>query len=150
MKLSPAEAAQRYGEITNGKWNEEGEWCVYVETPKGINWISSLTGKRQDRIYCNSDLAALLVPALNNVVVRSLCDQLQTFDGCYAIRKIRGSESRLSMHAWAAAIDLNAATNQLGTDGDISPDLAACFIDAGMTWGKNFQRKDPMHFSLGF
>jgi hypothetical protein len=45
---------------------------------------------------------------------------------------------------------LNAADNKLGQLSTLSPEFVQCFKDAGFTWGGNFSRLDPMHFSLGF
>jgi hypothetical protein len=56
----------------------------------------------------------------------------------------------ISAHSYAIAIDINASTNEIGTDGDMSNELALCFTSSGLTWGKDFHRKDPMHFSLGW
>jgi hypothetical protein len=72
--------------------------------------------------------------------------QIKTWDGTFAFRPIRG-ETHLSVHAFGAAIDLNAATNPLGGPGDMDPDVVAIFQHFGFLWGGEFHlRKDPMHF----
>src|SRR5947208_1262952 len=71
---------------------------------------------------------------------------IKTWDGTFAFRAIRG-ETHLSVHAFGAAIDLNAGTNPLGGPGDMSPDVIAVFQHFGFLWGGDFHvRKDPMHF----
>ena len=72
--------------------------------------------------------------------------EIKTWDGTFAFRPIRG-DTHLSLHAFGAAIDLNAATNPLGGPGDMDPDIVAIFQHFGFLWGGDFHtRKDPMHF----
>jgi len=69
------------------------------------------------------------------------------FSGTYNYRPIRGS-SRLSCHAFGAAIDLDAEDNPLGaTHSTLPPDVVTCFKTQGFFWGGDYLgRKDPMHF----
>lgn len=152
MRISLADARIRYGEIVDGKWADEGKWCASVTIPDEIalNWINKASGWPTKRIYCNKDVAAALLVALGNVASRGLTSQLKTFDGCFMVRSVRGLPGSPSTHSYALAIDMNVATNQLGTPGDLSDELAQCFIDAGFTWGKTFHRQDPQHFSYAW
>ena len=68
--------------------------------------------------------------------------------GVYADRAVRGG-SRLSTHAYAAAIDFNPETNALGTDGEMHLAVVETFEELGFTWGGRWARKDPMHFQYG-
>lgn len=77
-----------------------------------------------------------------------LWDYIETFDGAYCWRAQRGS-AKLSMHAFGAAMDFNATTNQLGTRGDMHPGIVNTFVNLGWTWGGTWRRPDPMHFQLG-
>lgn len=79
---------------------------------------------------------------------RSLWDHVVTFDGAYCWRAQRGSD-KLSMHAYGAALDFNAKTNQLGTKGDMDPGVIEVFSSLGWTWGGRWRRPDPMHFQFG-
>lgn len=74
-------------------------------------------------------------------------DGANYFDGCYADRSIRGS-SRRSMHAYGAAIDLDAAHNELGaTTGRMPLAVRQIFKAEGWRWGGDYKgRKDWMHF----
>lgn len=71
------------------------------------------------------------------------------FSGSYNYRPVRGS-SRLSCHAFGAAIDLDAEENAMNSRGDKGT-MAQIVIDAfkrqGWYWGGDFHsRQDPMHF----
>lgn len=71
------------------------------------------------------------------------------YDGCYNDRPVRGS-SRRSTHAFAAALDFDAARLPLGK-GVPAAELPAEVVDAfkrvGAFWGGDYiGRKDPMHF----
>lgn len=145
------DAVLKYGAIQNGIWPQESDWCVFAMSPPELTWINSATGKKVSHIYCNRDIKDPLEKALQNVVQRGLNDELKTFDGCFQIRCVRGCPNDLSTHAYALGIDVNAAENVLGSQGNMSPELVACFTDEGFNWGGNFQtRKDPMHFSRGW
>lgn len=100
------------------------------------------------KIYCNRDLIAPLARAFHNVIERGLISQLKTWNGCFNIRQKRGVTS-MSLHSWAIAIDINAAWNRFGQKPTMSPELVACFTDAGFEWGGNWAKPDGMHFQLG-
>jgi hypothetical protein len=100
------------------------------------------------RVYCNKDLVKPLTDALNHLIARGFVHELKTWDGCFQIRKIRGSASTLSLHSWGLAIDVNAAWNGLGKEPQLSSEFVKCFTDAGFVWGGQFKRKDGMHFEL--
>jgi len=86
MRVQSVEDAQeRYGIIQDGKWADEDTWCVLVELSSEISggWINSLTGQPTRHIYCNKDIAPVLLQALQNVRDRGLVSELKTFDGCF-------------------------------------------------------------------
>ena len=89
----------------------------------------------------------MLEAALTNIVTRGLVDQLRSWDGCFNIRPMRGG-TNYSLHSWGVAIDINAATNRMGTIGDMSGEMVACWTDAGWDWGGDWDRPDPMHYQL--
>ena len=109
----------------------------------------------EDRAFVHSNWFGfvchrLVVPkfqdAFKNVVDGGLEEQLKTFDGCYAVRYIRGGDI-WSTHSWAIAIDLNARWNRFGQDNfEMTPEFAQCFKDAGFIWGGEWQKPDAMHF----
>ncbi|SEW45190.1 D-alanyl-D-alanine carboxypeptidase [Chitinophaga sp. YR573] len=88
-----------------------------------------------------------------------LLDRIQTFEGGYAARYIRGTQQRsprpLSNHAWGTAFDINAPWNgfgkepaQMGQTGCLR-ELVAIANQQGFFWGGHFGKKDGMHFELG-
>jgi D-alanyl-D-alanine carboxypeptidase len=74
---------------------------------------------------------------------------LHLWGGAYNYRPIRGS-SRLSCHAFGAAIDLAPEQNPMGhSRGHMPPDVIAAFKAEGAYWGGDFHtRLDPMHFQF--
>ena len=78
-----------------------------------------------------------------------LPDGAVKFSGSYNFRPVRGS-SRLSCHAFGAAIDMDAENNPMSTTGDLgtmSPIVVGAFERQGWVWGGRFHsRQDSMHF----
>ena len=134
------EAITRYGKIENGVWANEEKWMTNLTLTPPMWPI-------QKHIYCNKDILVPLASSFVKLGLLGLADQFKTFDGCFNIRDVRGMPGQLSAHAYGLAVDLNASTNQLGTDGDMTPEFVKCFTDEGFTWGGTFKRKDPMHMS---
>ncbi|QAU37153.1 hypothetical protein XH86_05215 [Bradyrhizobium guangdongense] len=81
---------------------------------------------------------------------------LDEFDGSYNFRVNVNSPSRLSLHAYGAAIDLAAAENPNGApwhdNGRMLPRWAIdAFLAEGWSWGGDFSgTPDPMHFQATF
>lgn len=130
--------------LDSGYWTAYGGFCA---TPLELNHVFPYQWEGQNGFWCNK----LLIPIFNRVykklVDQNLCDTLVTFDGCYAVRYIRGGND-LSMHSWGIAVDHNARTNLLGTDGDMNQKAVNVFESEGFYWGGRFKRKDPMHFEF--
>jgi hypothetical protein len=78
-------------------------------------------------------------------------DNLHWYGGCYAPRVVRGSNAKLSCHAFAAAIDLDPEHEPMNrTHVSHMPQVAIdAFRVEGAFWGGDFkQRQDPMHFQF--
>jgi D-alanyl-D-alanine carboxypeptidase len=78
---------------------------------------------------------------------------LHIYSGCFNPRMVRGSTTHWSVHAFAAAIDINSQGAPFEVDKRPSqenmPDFAvAIWKRFGATWGGNFKRKDWMHFQF--
>lgn len=134
--VTAAQCLKKYGPA-------EAEKAMTVFTIPSMLKIAHIPVK----IYCNKDLIGPLCKALENIVNRGLTDQVKTWDGCFNIRKKRGATSS-SLHSWGIAIDINAAWNGFGKTPTMSPELVACFTDAGFDWGGRWSKPDGMHFQL--
>lgn len=134
--LTSKECLTHYGDPKEG--NNRMTWIL----PEVLH-----RGKIPSKIYLNRDLRPLLEEAFTNLISRGLLDELKSFDGCFCIRQMRGSKS-MSLHSWGVAVDVNAATNQMGKTPTLSKEFVACFTDAGLEWGGNWKTPDGMHFQL--
>lgn len=123
--------------------------CVVWDVQAAFPWFPV------SHFLVNTDFKALLVQAFTNLQDADLHHEIKTFDGCYNDRSVRGSTA-ISMHAWAAAIDLNAACDGMVVNptpaqrqGTWSPQFIAAMKAAGLFYGGDFiVRADPMHFAL--
>lgn len=113
-------------------------WDVPVELEIGVI---------PKRIYCNKDIIQPLTESFKALIQTGNVDELITWDGCFNIRTIGGSDE-MSLHSWGVAIDLNAFENQRGKIPRLSDGFVTCFTQNGFDWGGNFKRQDGMHFQL--
>lgn len=105
-------------------------------------------------IWCNKDMVKPLELVFKDIVKAGLQHEVKSFDGCFCVRMVRGSEdssgnldnAKWSTHTWALAIDINAKTNGLGIEGDLHRGIIDIFVARGFVAGANFKRKDFMHF----
>ena len=77
-------------------------------------------------------------------------NRMHLYGGCYNFRMMRGS-TKLSMHAYAAAIDLDPESNPLGmryreASGMMPMAVVKLFEAEGWTWGGRWKRPDAQHF----
>ena len=124
-------------------------WLVCIDFPWAINIINSATGKPLQRIFINRDFKDKLAVAFKVLEANNVHREIKTFDGCFNVRSVRGKDST-SLHAWAMAVDLNAATEKLAQENTHwSGQFIAIMKAAGLFWGGDWQsRHDSMHFSL--
>lgn len=124
---------------------------VYIEQLDGVPCCGS---KCKGTIRCNERVAVDLVAIFRDIEHAGLLDRIVSYDGCYVYRNVRGG-STLSMHARGAAIDLNAAWNEMGRkparvgEKGCVAELVSIFRQYGWLWGGNFTRCDAMHFEKG-
>jgi hypothetical protein len=121
----------------------EAKYMVLWNVPVNLQ-----QGKIPKRIYCNKIMIEPLTKAFSDIISCGLLGELHSWNGCFNIRPIRGYKSVWSLHSWGIAIDINASTNQLGKQGNISPELVECFTKNGFDWGGVWKRPDPMHFQI--
>lgn len=100
--------------------------------------------------------ANALLAALNEIWDYCQHDQAKVdasgaskYFGAYNHRMVRGSSTKWSNHAYAAAIDLNAGQNALGTVGNMPEFIVDAFARQGAMWGGWYNsRPDWMHFEF--
>lgn len=143
-----ADAPNFYGHSDgSSKW--ESENLTTFEAPYAL----FMDGQLVRRIRCHKKVATSLELILTRILnfyrtpealAKAGIDQ---YDGCYNYRAVRGA-SHLSMHAYGAAIDFDAAHNPLGaTHGRMPPEVVEIFKAEGWRWGGDYHgRQDWMHF----
>lgn len=143
--------------------HDEGKYMVMWNVPEYIwKYVPAIPR----RIYLNKQMMLPLHVAFLNVIERGLGEEIKTWDGCFNVRAIRGYENNydtlilegktyqamryMSIHGWGCAIDINRATNKLGSKPKMSKELVQCFKDADFDWGGDWTRPDGMHFQLSY
>jgi hypothetical protein len=138
-----------YGDPGKG---EIGSQMVPVVPPFAMYY----EGKRVKAIQFHRKAAAALLAALNEIWDVCGHDQkkidaagVSKYAGAYYHRMVRGSSTKWSNHAYAAAIDLNASENGLYQKGNMPQFVIDAFCRQGAMWGGWYTgRKDPMHFEF--
>lgn len=143
-----ADAAEFYGH-SDGSSAWESAHLVTFEPPYAL----FMDGQLVRRVRCHKKVENSLFKILSAIrqiygtqeAIHSV--GLDQYDGCYNFRSVRGA-SHLSMHAYGAAIDFDAAHNPLGAENGRMPmEVVAIFKAEGWRWGGDYHgRKDPMHF----
>lgn len=140
-----AEVKAIFGDPLSVGWSSSNlAFCEVVPTLKAfpIKKGSTLRG-----FYCHKLLVLVFQKVFEEIALEGLVDEIKTFDGCFNIRKIRGSSTTMSLHSWAIAIDLNYKGNELGNPKpEMDHRVIAVFEKHGFYWGGNFKRRDGMHF----
>lgn len=138
-----------YGDPGNG---EVGRQLVKVTPPFQMFY----EGRPLKTISFHKKAAQALTAALTEIWEKSGKNQdllnregISNCAGTYNPRKVRGSQTKWSNHAFGAAIDLDAKDNGLGTNGDMPDWVVQAFKRQGARWGGDYRgRKDPMHFEF--
>jgi hypothetical protein len=114
-------------------------------------------GKRVNSIQFHKRAAPALLAALNEIWDYCQHDQTRVdaagvskYAGAYNHRKVRGSDTKWSNHAYGTAIDLNAGENALGVKKGTMPQFVVdAFCRQGAMWGGWYKtRPDWMHFEF--
>ncbi len=142
-----ADARRRLGTLTyqvmpDGKVVVDPQWVAQNIVTETVPIIGRMT--------CHKAIFPQLIKALTEIQANGLADKIhpEQYEGCYYPKLIEDSD-HLSMHAWGLAFDLNTATNQRLTHGDMDPGVVAIFKKWGFRWGGDWKdTPDPMHFEL--
>jgi hypothetical protein len=138
--------------------NEIGPQMVPVVPPFKMYYTDD-NGKVSivKKIMFHKKCAPALLAALNEIWDYCGHDQARVdksgaskYFGAYNHRLVRGSKTKWSNHAYAAAIDLNAGQNALGVKvGTMPPFIVDAFARQGAMWGGWYDhRPDWMHFEF--
>ena len=158
----PADPAPCESPLIFNHWPLEAQAGAFFGYPPNLTQIElpypmQIEGQPVAHITCNLKVASSLRRIFTAILARYGADEkgmaklradgLATYDGCYNDRSIRGS-SRRSMHAYGAAIDLDAEHNPLGAlHGTMPRAVVEIFKAEGWRWGGDYTgRKDWMHF----
>lgn len=129
------------------------EYCIMWNVREEFPWFMV------NNIYINKDFKDMLAISFAAVQAADLQTEIVTYNGCYANRTVRGSNS-ISAHAYAGAIDMDAALNPmfiaagLPMDdpkrlGHWSQEFVTAMTSSGVFFGGYFKhRSDAMHFSM--
>lgn len=113
-------------------------------------------GTTVSRIKCHKKVVESLGSVLEGVLDHYGSERevqnhrMHLFGGSYNYRRVTGG-SRLSTHAWGAAIDLDPDRNGFGKpwdprEGMMPLSVVGLFEAAGWKWGGRFRTPDAMHF----
>jgi hypothetical protein len=141
-------------------WPLEAEAEAFFRYPPNLTyipvpWPMHMDADKITQIHCNIKVAASLRRIFEAIRKLYHNDQneihtagMDAYDGCYADRSVRGDTAKRSMHAYGAAIDLDAAHNPLGAQvGKMPKAVVDIFKAEGWRWGGDYHgRKDWMHF----
>lgn len=129
---------------------------TYVEVPqlRGVKGTTSSSDGRPPKVAFNSSCVDRFLDLWARWEEEELLDRIETWDGSWVPRFIRGSRSILSNHAWGTAFDVNASWNALGArpaalnSRGCVRELVRVANDCGFYWGGHFGRMDGMHFEV--
>jgi hypothetical protein len=145
MRILRSKLPEKFGKIIGGVWEDQSKWMVSSTLPKFLEPYWRYNGLKVTTIYMNKTMVDPFFKALKLVEKRKLESCIQSFDGCFALRKSRRNEKQ-SVHSWGMAFDINASTNRLGEKPTIDLRLVHCFEEYGFVWGGRWKCPDGMHF----
>jgi hypothetical protein len=131
------------------------DWAQRNIVSVSIPQLRGIRGAFGTRVEFHREGADRLADVWREWKQQGLLHCVQTWDGGYVPRFIRGSMTELSNHAFGTAFDINAAWNTLGAMPALMgrPGCVRELVEAanahGFYWGGHFRRRpDGMHFEL--
>lgn len=135
-----------YREDPEPHWGKHG-WVIVTNNWKE-EYLRTVDLPIVGKLEVNKVVAPHLIEVLSAIDDLKLDYKIKEFY-CYAARhKLHNPKRGLSIHSWAAAVDINPKSNGLGTVGDLDPQLVFEFESRGWVWGGKWRYSDPMHFQL--
>jgi hypothetical protein len=148
-----AEVVATFGdplEHLNDKAAWEREALVSLHLPRPLVYAYD-ESRFVTRVRAHRLIAQHLVDTLMACFDAGVPSDRLRYGGCYVWRAMRGA-SRLSLHTWGIAVDLEPAENPLGKpwrdDGKmLHPLIVEVFENHGWYWGNHFRsRADAQHW----
>lgn len=127
------------------EWERVYLGSAHLPEPLPLSWDPS---RRVSTIRCHVLIASQFQETFQSIHDAGFWPAVHDYGGCYAFRVQRGSSTKLSLHAWGLAIDLNTRTSPRGSRGGMSADLVRIFEEHGFVWGGHFETPDEMHFQF--
>jgi hypothetical protein len=123
---------QRFGNPVTNQLQFERQHMVVWNVPADIRKsIPALPA----RIYCNKVIVAPLGNAFRRTIAAGVHTEIKTYDGCFVVRKQRGSNA-ISTHSFGLAVDMNAAWNPLVRN--VTPATRAKLRKQKVQWSEKF------------
>jgi len=135
------------GSVDAMRW-EGHHGLVAVDFPAPLQLSYGHPGQIAQALRCHPIAADAFRRALALIYAEGSWNDLKTFGGGYCFRTQRGSDHKLSTHAYGLAADFDVLNNPLGAEPRISLAVVRIFEDAGFTWGGEWRRPDGMHFQF--
>jgi hypothetical protein len=130
--IKTQQALAKFGNPVTDQARFERAWMVVWDIPQEIN---NAIPCLPNRLYVNSTIVSRLDPIFRELILKGLHREIKTFDGCFNVRKQRGSNS-ISKHSFGIALDFNAAWNPLVRG--VTPATRGKLRAAKVTWSEDF------------
>jgi len=144
MRWTQSQLINKFGNPFVNNVLFEGKWMILWLVPAAIRTaIPCIPAK----IYINKLIQVQLEKTLYDIIRAGLHHEINTYNGCFNIRRKRGNNS-ISMHAFGLAVDFNAATNPFRGTVTWSDKFLAIWRNNGWECGADWSAssKDGMHF----
>jgi hypothetical protein len=137
----------------DAKWEAENLTTIVPPYRMVAAWAPGQTISRI-RVHkrCAGSLSAALERIFGHYRTQEAIEKarMHLYGGCYNFRLMRGG-TKLSIHSWGAAIDLDPERNGLGVPwrpgaGMMPEAVVEAFRAEGWVWGGPWSRPDAMHF----
>jgi hypothetical protein len=130
--MTTQQRIKRFGNPVTNQLQFEQQHMVVWNVPADIRAaIPALPA----RIYCNKVIVVPLEKALRRCMAEVVHKEIKTYDGCFVVRKQRGSNA-ISTHSFGLAVDMNAAWNPLVRN--VTPATRPALRKAKVQWSEKF------------
>lgn len=143
-----ADLVAQFGDPTRKGFVRDHLQRCELPYPMRASWDEELTVRQA---YVHIAVADAMIDALLDVMAYRgyewlVENNLDRWGGVHAKRYKTGSSTELSVHAWAAALDLNPHRGPFGKPTDMPAFIVDAFEKRGFVWGGRWKVPDGMHF----